>query len=164
MGNTKNSMKNIHKSRDAVEITTHYHCEKRMIKLIVTGRHSWWQGAMMKINGLQYTLRTGNNGTWQKANKWTWPSALINELLSSVSTFSGEQHKNLNEKSIALCNSKVGSIVWLDFSPLLRGCPSPRQSSAVKSISLKKSPIEDTWHQPAAIYICHGRGFLSFLS
>lgn len=64
----------------------------------------------MKINWLQYTFRIGNNGTWQEANKGTWPCALINELYS-FSPSSGEQHRDLNEKSIALCNSKLESIV-----------------------------------------------------
>lgn len=39
----------------------------------------------MKINRLQYTFRIGNNGTWQEANKGTWPCALIDELCSPLS-------------------------------------------------------------------------------
>lgn len=120
-------------------IITHYHCEERMIELIVTGRHFWWQEAMMKINWLQYTFKIWNNGKWQKANKWTWPSALINELLSPLSPSSGEQHGNLNEKSIALCNSKLESIVWPDFFFFffLREGLSSQQCLVVKSSSSK---------------------------
>lgn len=117
---------------------SHYHCEKRMIKLIVTGRHFWWQEAMMKINWLQYTFRIRNNGMWQEANKWTWPYALINELLSPLSPTSWEQHRNLNEKSIALCNLKLESILWPDFLSFFFFSLSKRVSQLKTEFSCKE--------------------------
>lgn len=127
-----------------------------MIKLIVTGRHFWWQEAMMKINWLQYTFRIGNNGTWQEANKWTRPSAPINELLSPRAPASWEQHRNLNEKSIALCNSQLESVVWPDF--LFFSFPS--WENQLKAEFFKK-PAEEMGRRPTAICACQGRGFSS---
>lgn len=143
-------------------IITHYHCEKGMIKLIVTGRHFWWQEAMMKINWLQYTFRIGNNGTWQEANKGTWPCALINELCSPLSPSSWEQHRDLNEKSIALCNSKLESVVWCDFLffSFLRGRMSQLKTEFSCKEQLFKKPAEGTWGQSTRIHACYRHGLL----